>query len=244
MLREEMIERAAAVHTAGARMLRDTAAVTLPCLPLGGLQTALKCERVLADAERNLACVLSLSAGLIGGGLTKYTAACEARTRLLGVTLDGALLGAQTAAEKGEVLPGTRTDIFDGFQRCNECAARICASYVEIADELERESSEGRLVTALPTPVLRFFKRTVSDYRVACNLLAAGESATLLQRPDLYCDFLQSLRLGAAECLHEQADAPSETLAALASSGRLTALPALVYDMAVRYERLPAATSL
>ncbi|MDE7395085.1 MAG: hypothetical protein K2M95_03055 [Clostridiales bacterium] len=239
MLREEWIERAAAVHAVGARMLRDGVAVTLPCLPVGCLKAAFACERVLADAERNLSCVLSLSQGLIGSGLTKFTAACEARTRLLGVGLDASLLSMQAAAEKGIVQPGTRTDIFDGFTHRNLRAVAVCDAFTEILEDLIRQNEEGFAVLALPAPALRFIKRTVTDYRAACNLLAAGEYAVFLRRADLLADLLTALQRGAAECV-QQEEPCCETLASFASSGKLTVLPPLLYDMALRYERLPA----
>ena len=237
MLREEWIERAAAVHAVGARMLRDGVAVLLPCLPFGQLKEAFACERILADAERNLTEALELSQGLIESALTKYTAAAEARTRLLGVHLDASLLSMHAAAARGRVQPGTRTDIYNGFMRLSVRVPAACDAFSHLLDDLLCAVREGSAVLALPICVLRFLRRIATDYRAACRLLADGENALFPRRPDLFTELLRTLKSGAADYAE---DASCETLASLAASGKLPVLPPLLYDMALRYERLPA----
>ena len=237
MLREEWIERAASVHAVGARMLRDGVAVLLPCLPFGRLKEAFTCSRILADAERNLSWALSLSQGLIESTLTKYTAAAEARTRLLGVDLDASLLSMHAAAARGRVQPGTRTDIYNGFLQLSSQAPLACDAFATLLDDLLGAVRDGSVVFALPLCVLHFLKRIATDYRAACRLLAEGENALFPRRPDLAAELLGTLRRSAADYAEE----PScETLASLAASGKLPVLPPLLYDMALRYERLPA----
>lgn len=231
MLREEIIDRAAALHTVGARNLRDAAACLLPCLPIAKVQTGFVLSGILRDAERVLSDAITLSAGLIRPTVTKFTAACEARMALLGVPLS-LTTAAEAAAVRARVAPGTRTDLFNGFEGLGERAAACADGFCTVADGLLSEADEGKIVLGLPRAALLFLRRMCADYASACRVLKSGEKARLMLRTDLYAAFFDALRAQV-----NAPDADAEQLAALASTGKLTAAPPLLCDLALRCSR-------
>ena len=228
MLREDYIKFAAAVHNDGARTVRDSAASLLPCCTLSCVKTAFALQRILDDADSIMRKSAKLGAGLIErSGLTKHTAVIEARMRLMGAELDGALTQSQLAAERAaSVPPGTRADIYDGFKELSQKGARTAESFISVADSLAAAMREGRVAFAVPADAVKFLHRACADYGAACNKLSAGEEACLVRRPDMFDSFKRCLTLSAL---------------ANAAGGLVPSLPAALFDILLRYEKLPPA---
>lgn len=243
MLREDYIRFAAAVHNDGARTVRDSAASMLPCCTLYCVKTAFALQRILADAESLMRESAKLGAGLIErSGLTKHTAVIEARMRLMGVELDGTLTQSQHAAERAAAVPpGTRADIYEGYKALSQKGANIAESFLTIADGVSAAMREGRAAFAVPADAVKFLHRVCADYGAACKKLSSDEEACLVRRPDMFDSYKKCLQLSALANGVDCAAASADTLAALAAGGLVPSVPAALFDILLRYEKLPPA---
>lgn len=245
MLREDYIRYAAAAHTVGARFLRDTVAAFLPCYTVHFPAPAFSAAQLLSQCESLMDNAVSLSAGLIeSSGITKYTAVTEARMRLMGIELDTAITQRQTAAERvRSVPPGTRGNVYEGFIKLSEVALSVSEKCVNAAEELIAFATDGRAAIAVPVVVMEFLKRLCSDYGAVCAALKSGEAAELIRRADDYDKCKQSLVFTAtAQGLHT-CDESSDALASLSSGGLIPSLPPVLFDLLLRYDKLPATAS-
>lgn len=246
MPREDYIIHAAAVHNSGARFLRDTAACMLPCFTVTNSEGAFTAAKLLNCGEMLLSDAVALCEGLIEhSGISKYTAVCEARMRIAGVELDSALTSRQVVAErKKTVKPGTRSDVYNGYVALSERAAQAADACVNFIDKYISVIKEGRLCFAVPISALSALHRLVADYSAACVKLAAGETAVLVKRTDLFEKLRSCLAYAAMCCGADVTDsAGSDSLAAMASSGLIVSTPPVLFDLLLRYDNLPCVVS-
>ncbi len=242
MLREDYVRYAAAVHIDGARFLRDTVAAMLPCYAMNACKSAFGAASLLSRCEAVMDKAIGLSVGLMEkNGLTKYTAVIEARMRLMGTELSGALTQKQINAARASVVPpGTRGNVYDGFVSLSSEAEKAAAECVAAIDESVAAMREGRAAFAVPVTVLLFLKRLCADYSALCRKLAAGERAEFLKRQDEFDKCLRALCYAAAT-EGVEASSSADALAALSSSGLIPSLPPVLFDILLRYEDLPVA---
>lgn len=242
MLREEFLTYAAELHTVGARMLRDSSAALLPCCDWTDAKRAIGLTRLLEKSETLLCDAVSLMSGLTHKNfLTKYTVVIEARMKLCGVELGAHVTSRQqVAAKSGEVAPGTRTDIYDGYIGLSGRAVKLCEELCLQMGEIISSVTAGERLLAVPLPAVNFLRRICSDYRAAVLTLLDGEGARLLRRNATYEAGKQALTL-AAQANGAEGDLSADALAAKAASGLIPSLPAILFDILLRYENLDLA---
>ena len=243
MLREEYLEIAASVHIEGARWLRDGAAALLPCCTLFSCKTAFSLSRALTQGENLMDEAVALSGGLLHMGvLTKYTPVIEARMRLAGADLDAGITSRQQAAERVRTVPpGTRADVYEGFIALSRKAAVCAEELSSTLDDMVGAIKEGGVYLAVPLGAYEFLRKICADYAAASVRLAAGEDACLVRRADVYSAYKKCLMHAAAAQGVDNPNASADTLAALAAGGLIPGVPAVLFDLLLRYENLPRA---
>ena len=235
MLREEFLPIAARVHATGARFLRDSAAVLMPCCTLNMINTAFDIRKSIDAAEHLTSRSTFLCEGLIERPtLTKYTALTEARTALT-VELDRGLTARQQAAERKRIVPvGTRADVYDGYIALSLEAIEAVNGFTAVCDRITGDEH----IFALPRPLVAFLRRVCADYGAASALLAGGESATLLCRRDDAAQTEKALRHYVAALGVDEGSFSLEDLAARSGSGMIAGVPPLLFDLLLRYKAL------
>lgn len=242
MLREDFLMLSAELHAVGARFLRDSAAVLLPCCDWTDAGRAVALSRMLESGQLLLSDAAELMSGLTRKSfITKYTVVIEARMKLCGVELDGAVTAReQAAARSGTVEPGTRADIYDKFMALSDRAVKLVDEFVLLADAIISDVSAGEHLLSVPLPAVAFLRRLCTDYRAATVALKSGERAGLLRRGSTYEAGKQAITQ-AAMANGADGDLSADALAAKAASGLIPSLPALLFDILLRYESLDLA---
>ena len=133
--------------------------------------------------------------------------------------------------------PGTRADIYEGYKALSQNGANIAESFLTIADGVSAAMREGRAAFAVPADAVKFLHRVCADYGAACKKL----SSDLVRRPDLFDSYKKCLQLSALANGVDCAAASADTLAALAAGGLVPSVPAALFDILLRYEKLPPA---
>ena len=242
MLREDYVKYAASVHNDGARFVRDCAAAVVPCCTLNSFRIALNAQSVVTESENLMGRAIALSEGLTDrSGMTKHTAVIEARMRMMDAEISAELTQLQTETErKHSVRPGTRGDIYNGYVELSQCGETTAEKCVLLIDEIISGVRDGNIAFAVPMGALTFMRRLCADYGAACAILKNGDGAELLCRAESREKYRGCLRAAASsQGVELNSDVSADSMAAMSSSGLIPSLPPVLFDILLRYERLP-----
>lgn len=225
--------------------MRDVAAALQVSATVKYVEFAFGLSKSVADCEYVMKRAVELGAGLLGeSDLTKYTSVIEARMRLLGADIDPNITPDQVAAERTKtVAPGTRADIFYGYKQLSKNAEQTADNLINLINKILKSVNGGKSVTVVGVDALEYLSRCIADYGVACRKLCGEESACLVRRTSEFENYRRCLCLAAEVNGVATANASCDSLAAMAGSGLIPNVPPALYDVLLRYEKLPAVLS-